>query len=94
MKFLDAHTHVQMPAYDADREAVILRAREADVAMVNVGTQAATSRAACLVEVAQAEPRSATPSGYAPDPQSFDRGGFSTVRLRSAMRDSSRVIAS
>jgi TatD DNase family protein len=51
MKFLDAHTHVQMPAYDADREAVILRAREADVAMVNVGTQAATSRAA--IELAE-----------------------------------------
>ncbi len=45
-RFLDCHTHLQLPAYDADREAVISRARSVDVAMVNVGTQAGTSRAA------------------------------------------------
>ncbi len=46
MKFLDAHTHLQLPAYDADRDAVISRAREAGVRMVNVGTQESTSQAA------------------------------------------------
>ncbi len=51
MKFLDAHTHVQLPAYDADREQVIARARDAGVRMVNIGTQASTSRAA--VELAE-----------------------------------------
>ena len=51
MKFLDAHTHVQLPAYDADRDAVIARAREAGVSLVNVGTQASTSRAA--IELAE-----------------------------------------
>ena len=44
--FLDAHAHVQFSGYDADREAVIERAREVGVWMVNVGTQKDTSRAA------------------------------------------------
>jgi TatD DNase family protein len=53
-KFLDAHTHVQLPAYDADRAAVLARARAASVAMVNIGTQATSSRAA--VELAEQNP--------------------------------------
>ena len=52
--FLDAHTHVQFPAYDADREAVLRRAREAGVKMINVGTQISTSRAA--IELAEQNP--------------------------------------
>lgn len=45
-KFFDAHTHVQFGAFDADRDAVLARAREAGVWMVNVGTQCDTSRTA------------------------------------------------
>lgn len=44
--FIDAHTHAQFSVYDADRDAVIRRAQDADVWMVNVGTQKDTSRAA------------------------------------------------
>jgi len=44
--FFDAHTHVQFSGYDADRDAVIRRAQDADVWMVNVGTQKDTSLAA------------------------------------------------
>ena len=44
--FFDAHTHVQFVGFDADRDAVIRRALDADVRMVNVGTQKDTSRAA------------------------------------------------
>jgi TatD DNase family protein len=51
MKFFDAHTHLQLPAYDADREAVIARARAAGVAMINSGSQITSSRAA--VELAE-----------------------------------------
>lgn len=40
---IDTHTHIQFPAYDEDREAVILRSREAGVKMIAVGTQARTS---------------------------------------------------
>jgi TatD DNase family protein len=44
--FFDAHTHVQFSGFDDDRDAVIRRAFDADVRMVNVGTQKDTSRAA------------------------------------------------
>ncbi|MDP1718849.1 MAG: TatD family hydrolase [bacterium] len=42
----DSHTHIQFPLYDADREGVIRRAREAGVKMLCVATQAASSQAA------------------------------------------------
>jgi TatD DNase family protein len=45
-EYFDAHTHVQFSGYDADRDAVISRAREAGVRMVTVGTQRDTSAAA------------------------------------------------
>lgn len=51
MKYFDAHTHVNFVAYDADREAVIARAREAGVGMNVVGTMFDTSKAA--VELAE-----------------------------------------
>jgi TatD DNase family protein len=44
----DSHTHLESPRFQADREAVILRAREAGVGrMVTCGSDLATSRA-CL----------------------------------------------
>lgn len=50
-ELFDAHTHAQFAIYDADREAVILRANEAGVRFVNVGTQRDTSR--CAVDLAE-----------------------------------------
>lgn len=47
--FFDAHTHVQFVGFDDDREAVIRRAADADVRMVNVGTQRDTSAAAVVL---------------------------------------------
>jgi len=46
MKYFDAHTHVNFVAYNDDRDAVIARAKEADVGMNVVGTQLDTSKAA------------------------------------------------
>ncbi len=47
MDLFDSHVHLDDPAFDLDREAVIARAREAGVAwMVTVGTDLASSRAA------------------------------------------------
>ena len=46
MRYFDAHTHVNFVAYNGDREATILRAKEAGVAMNVVGTQLDTSKAA------------------------------------------------
>ncbi|MEK7583183.1 MAG: TatD family hydrolase [Patescibacteria group bacterium] len=54
MKFIDIHAHVQFAAYDADRDEVVARAREAGVGMINVGTQQDTSKTA--VELAHAYP--------------------------------------
>lgn len=43
---IDIHTHVNFAAFDDDRAAVIARALEAGVGMINIGTQQSTSRAA------------------------------------------------
>ena len=50
--FFDAHTHVQFAAFDADRDDVIRRARDAGVRFINAGTERTTSRAA--VDLARA----------------------------------------
>src|SRR3989344_6188234 len=54
MRYIDIHSHVQFVAYEADREAVMARAKEQSVAMINVGTQRDTSQAA--VELAHKHP--------------------------------------
>ncbi|MGD1995537.1 MAG: TatD family hydrolase [Anaerolineae bacterium] len=47
MRLVDSHAHLDFHHFDADREAVIGRAREADiVAILNVGADLASSRAA------------------------------------------------
>lgn len=46
MKYIDIHSHVNFSAFDEDREAVMVRAREAGVVVINVGTQIDTSRKA------------------------------------------------
>lgn len=51
MKYFDAHTHTNFVAYDADRNEVMVRAKEAGVGMNIVGTQLDTSKAA--VEMAE-----------------------------------------
>lgn len=51
MKYFDAHTHVNFVAYNDDREATILRAKDASVGMNVVGTQLDTSKTA--VELAE-----------------------------------------
>lgn len=45
-RYIDIHSHVNFAAYDEDREAVIARAKEAGVAMINVGTSKETSQGA------------------------------------------------
>ncbi len=45
-KYLDAHCHPQFPGYGADIDGVMLRAKEAGVKMVAVGTNSETSESA------------------------------------------------
>ena len=51
IRIIDAHTHAQFPEFDADREAVMRRAKEAGVGMINVGADIASSEKA--VELAK-----------------------------------------
>ena len=47
LTLVDSHSHIDMPAFDHDRDAVVARAREAGVeAFVTIGCDLATSRAA------------------------------------------------
>jgi len=46
MKYFDSHTHTNFVAYNDDREATILRAKDAGVGMNVVGTQLDTSKTA------------------------------------------------
>jgi len=52
MKYIDTHTHVNLSAFDTDRDEVIARAKNAGVAMINVGTKLSTSEKA--LEIARA----------------------------------------
>lgn len=51
MKYIDTHTHVNLSAFDADREDVLARSFHAEVAMINIGTKLSTSEKA--VEIAR-----------------------------------------
>lgn len=51
---IDSHTHTQFPEFDADRDAVVRRALEAGIWMVNVGTNVESSKKA--VELAREYP--------------------------------------
>ncbi len=55
LKIVDAHSHIQFPVFDSDRESVIKRARENGVKMIAVGTQASTSKRA--IEIAHEFPK-------------------------------------
>lgn len=46
MRFIDTHCHIHFPAYDADRDTVFARLREAGGAAITIGTSLANSRAA------------------------------------------------
>lgn len=49
LPIIDAHAHVQFPAYDNDRAEVLRRAKESNVKMIAVGTQASTSEAGIIL---------------------------------------------
>lgn len=52
MKYIDTHTHVNLSAFDADREDTLARARSAGVSLINIGTKLSTSKKA--VDIANA----------------------------------------
>jgi Tat protein secretion system quality control protein TatD with DNase activity len=63
---IDSHAHLQLPEFDADREAVLRRAREAGVtAIINIGIDLATSRDS--LEIARHAPDVFTSLGVHPN---------------------------
>ncbi len=61
---IDAHTHIQLTDFDADREAVIARAAEKGVGMIVVGVDGKTSQGA--VSIAQQHEHMWAAVGYHP----------------------------
>jgi TatD DNase family protein len=49
MKYIDIHSHIDFPDYDTDREAVITRARDAEIGIITVGTDLESSKRAIEV---------------------------------------------
>ena len=92
--FIDSHAHIDGPEFDADREEVIQRARDAGVsAILNVGTgdphSGALERA---VELAEKYKDVYTAIGTHPhDARLFD--GKAEQRITGLLKQSSRVIA-
>jgi TatD DNase family protein len=92
--FVDSHCHIDGPDYDADRDEVIARAREAGVtAMLNVGTgdphSGAFERAAALAE--QHREIYCAIGVHPHDAKLFDEAA--QQRLIDLARQSSRVVA-
>jgi TatD DNase family protein len=46
LRYIDIHSHVNFPQFDADREEVIRRAQDLGIGMITVGTDIETSQAA------------------------------------------------
>jgi TatD DNase family protein len=92
--FVDSHAHIDGPEFDADREAVIQRARDAGVgAILNVGTgdphSGAFERA---IQLAEAHPDIFAAVGTHPhDARLFD--DKAAERLTRLVRQGNRVIA-
>ena len=93
-QFIDSHCHIDGPEYDADRDQVIARAREAGVTtMLNVGTgdphSGAFERA---VELANTHDEIYAAVGVHPhDAKLFD--DVAEERLRGLVKGSKRVVA-
>lgn len=76
-KYFDAHGHINSKAFDGDRDEVIKRAKEADVAMITVGTD--RNMSALAVALADAmENRWATVGQHPTDnhAESFDMNQY------------------
>ncbi|MGB2695697.1 MAG: TatD family hydrolase [Dehalococcoidia bacterium] len=84
-ELFDTHTHVQLSQFDADRDAVLSRAREAGlVGMLVLGTDVATSEAA--LALAKADPGIFAAAGCHPhDAKDMDDAAWQ--RLAALARD-------
>ncbi len=82
LKYIDAHTHINFPEFEADREEVIKRAAEAGVGMINVGTDLETSRQ--VVWLAERYPNLWAIVGVHPSAIAYGRGPNDNEKLPTA----------
>ncbi len=71
-QYIDIHAHANFAAYDADRQAVIQRALDAGVWMINVGTQKETSASAAALATQYESGIYATVAVHPVDAEVFD----------------------
>ncbi len=90
MRLFDSHTHLQAPEFDADRDAVLVRAREAGiVGLLVLGTDVASSEDA--IALAEAEPDVLAAAGCHPhDARSMDEA---SLRRLAELAQDPRVVA-
>lgn len=82
MKYIDIHSHVAFPVYDADREAVLARMREKEVGTMSVGVDLQSSTAA--VALAERESDVWATIGLHPNnvsDEGFDEKAFGLLAL-------------
>ena len=102
MRLIDSHSHINFPAYDADRDDTVARAADAGIGMLAVGTMRATSLSAvaCAARYPNIwatvglHPTRVHPSyddpqeGQGPDAERFDSTWYEALA-----RSSPRVVA-
>ena len=97
---VDSHCHVHFPAYDADRDAVLLRMREQNVWAITIGTNATTSRSGVafaeqhpdIFATAGYHPEHLT-SSYVPDDEPHERDPYTIQTIAEIARSSKKVVA-
>lgn len=99
-RLIDSHCHLHFPAYDEDREAVLLRMRESGVWGITVGTSVATSRSA--IAFAENHPDVFATVGYHPEhltssyhdkSEGRDDAPFTIEAIAELAQSSRRVVA-
>lgn len=90
MKLIDAHAHIQMGEYDADRAEVIQRSLDSDIGMIVVGTTVTDSLAA--IRLAQQYPTDPLYAAVGVHPTDEDIEGIHPAQLHALVGDK-KVVA-
>lgn len=98
-RLIDTHCHIHFPAYNEDREEVLMRLQDASIGCITVGTTLGTSREA--VTFADAHDGVWATVGYHPehftssyhDASEGDADEYSIDRLRKIATSSKKVVA-
>jgi TatD DNase family protein len=99
-RIFDAHTHLHLPSFDTDREAILLRMEQNDVGAVTVGTNQNTSKQA--IALAETSKRIFASVAYHPDhltstyvdaSEDISYQPFNKEEIETIARSSNRVVA-